>query len=213
MQRADAKLFRPIRVGNLNLAHRIVMSPMTRFRADGAHVPTDIIVEYYAQRGSVPLITEAAFIAARDGGYGSVPVDAVHDQGSYIYLQLWQLGRTAKPEILALPDCARNPGGPYSLVSSSDIPLPDKENACKPRPLTHEEVPEYIDLFGQAAHNAVHRAGFDGVEVHSAHGYLIEQLLQDTSNKRKDQWGGSVEGRTRFVLEVVKKVVSMAGEE
>ncbi|KAL5532353.1 hypothetical protein ACEPAF_5923 [Sanghuangporus sanghuang] len=200
MQRADAKLFRPIRVGNINLVHRIVMSPMTRFRADDAHVPTDIIVEYYAQRASVPgtlLITEATFIAARAGGYDSVPgiwndeqvagwkkvTDAVHAQGRTI------------------------------LVSSSNIPLPDKENACKPHPLTHEEILEYIDLFGQAAHNAVHRAGFDGVEVHSAHGYLIEQFLQDTSNKRTDQWGGSVEGRTRFVLEVVKKVVSMAGEE
>ncbi|KAL5483539.1 hypothetical protein ACEPAI_8771 [Sanghuangporus weigelae] len=230
MSHSDPKLFQPIRVGNLDLSHRIVMSPMTRFRADDAHVPTDNMVEYYAQRASVPgtlLITEATFIAARAGGYDNVPgiwtdeqvagwkkvTDAVHAQGSYIYLQLWQLGRTANPEILALPDCPKNPGGPYSLVSSSDIPLPDKEDAIKPRPLTHEEILEYIELFGEAAHNAVHRAGFDGVEVHAAHGYLIEQFLQDTSNKRTDQWGGSIEGRTRFALEVVKKVVSVVGEE
>lgn len=82
-----------------------------------------------------------------------------------------------------------------------------------PRPLTHEEILECIELFGEAARNAVLRAGFDGVEVHAAHGYLIDQFLHDTSNKRTDQWGGSIEGRTRFALEVVKKVVSIVGEE
>ncbi|KAL5483540.1 hypothetical protein ACEPAI_8772 [Sanghuangporus weigelae] len=178
---SDAKLFQLIRVGNLDFAHRIVLAPLTRFRADNGHVPTDIMVEYYAQSARVPgtlLITEATFITARAGGYNNVPgfwsdeqvagwkkvTDAVHAQGSYVYLQLWQLGRTAKPEILALPDCPRNPGGPYSLVSS-DVPLPDKKDASKPRPLTHEEILEYIELFGKAAHNAVHRAGFDGVEI------------------------------------------------
>ncbi|KAH8110896.1 NADH:flavin oxidoreductase/NADH oxidase [Phellopilus nigrolimitatus] len=238
MAHSDAKLFQPVRVGNLTLKHRIVLAPLTRYRADDAHVPTDVMVDYYAQRASTPgslLITEATFIAAKAGGDEFIPgiwsddqvagwkkacpastaplfvVDAVHARGSYIYLQMWQLGRAAVPRVLALPDSRVNPGGPYPYVSASDVPLPDTE--ARPRPLTHEEILEYIELFGAAAHNAVHRAGFDGVEIHGAHGYLVDQFLQDVSNKRTDQWGGSIENRTRFALEVIKKVSSVVGEE
>ncbi|OCB91219.1 NADH:flavin oxidoreductase/NADH oxidase [Sanghuangporus baumii] len=230
MPHSGAKLFQPIRVGNCELSHRVVLAPLTRYCADDAHVPTDLMVEYYAQRACIPgtlAITEATFIAPKAGGYDNAPgiwsdeqvdawkkvVDAVHAQGSYIFMQLWQLGRTAMPEILSLPDCPKNPGGPYPFVSSSAVAMPERRDGPLPRPLEHEEILEYIEIFGKAAHNAVHRAGFDGVEIHAAHGYLLDQFLQDTCNKRTDQWGGSIENRTRFAWEVVKKVVSVVGEE
>ncbi|KAL5483548.1 hypothetical protein ACEPAI_8780 [Sanghuangporus weigelae] len=224
------KLFQPIRLGNIELAHRIVLAPLGRFRADNAHVPTDLMVEYYSQRASVPgtlLISEATVISPRAGGYNNLPgiwseeqisgwrkvVDAVHAQGSFMYMQLWAVGRTADPAIISQLDCIENPGGPYPYVSASDIPLSDRNDGIKPRSLTHDEILKYIELYGQAAHNAVHRAGFDGVEIHGAHGYLIDQFTQDVSNKRTDQWGGSMENRIRFALEVVQKVVGVVGEE
>lgn len=139
--------------------------------------------------------------------------DAVHAQGSFIYVQLWALGRSAQTLVLNQPDSLKNPGGPYPYVSASDIPLSVRDDNTRPRPLSHEEILEYIDLYGQAAYNAVHRAGFDGVEIHGAHGYLIDQFTQENSNKRIDQWGGSNENRIRFALEVTKKVVSVVGEE
>ncbi|KAL5505018.1 hypothetical protein ACEPAH_7681 [Sanghuangporus vaninii] len=230
MPHSGAKLFQPIKVGNLQLSHRVVLAPLTRFRADDAHVPTDIMTEYYAQRASVPgtlLITEATPVAAKAAGQPNTPgiwndaqiegwkkvVDTVHAQGSFIYMQIWATGRAAYPDNLALPDCPENPGGPYPYVSSSAVPLPDRKDATVPRALTHEEILEHIGLFGQAAHNAVHRAGFDGVEIHGAHGYLVDQFTQDTCNKRTDQWGGSVENRCRFPLEVIRSVVSAVGEE
>ncbi|KAH8119681.1 NADH:flavin oxidoreductase/NADH oxidase [Phellopilus nigrolimitatus] len=228
MPHSTASLFQSVRVGDLTLQHRVVFAPCTRFRADDAHVPTDAMVDYYAQRASVPgtlLIAEATLIAAKAGGADDVPgiwsaaqvagwkkvVDAVHAQGSYIYLQLWQFGRAALPHILARPDSPSNPGGPHPYVSASDIPLTGR--AERPRALTHDEILEYIELFGAAAHNAVHGAGFDGVEVHGANGYLVDQFTQDVSNKRTDQWGGSIENRTRFALEVLKKIASVVGEE
>ena len=128
-------------------------------------------------------------------------------------MQLWQLGRTAIPKVLALPDSPQNPGGPYPLVSSSNVPLPNSKSDVIPRALTHEEVLEYIELFGTAAYNAVHRAGFDGVEIHGAHGYLVDQFLQDTANRRTDIWGGNIENRARFALEVIRKIVDVVGEE
>ncbi|OCB91226.1 NADH:flavin oxidoreductase/NADH oxidase [Sanghuangporus baumii] len=224
------KLFEPIRVGNIELTHRVVLAPLGRFRADGAHVPTDLMVEYYSQRASVPgtlLISEATMISPRAGGYDNLPgiwseeqisgwrkiVDAAHAQGSFMYMQLWAVGRAADPAIISQHDCIENPGGPYPYVSASDIPLGDHNDGIKPRSLTHDEILEYIELYGQAAHNAVHRAGFDGVEIHGAHGYLIDQFTQDVSNKRTDQWGGSMENRIRFALEVVQKVVRVVGEE
>ncbi|EJD07844.1 NADH:flavin oxidoreductase/NADH oxidase [Fomitiporia mediterranea MF3/22] len=230
MPQSDAKLFQPIRVGHLNLAHRIVFAPLTRFRADDAHVPTDIMVEYYTQRASVPgtlLIAEGTVIAARAGGIGNVPgiwsdaqvqgwkkvVSAVHAQGSYIYLQLWSLGRTAEPKFLSQSDCPQNPGGPYPYVSSSDLMMSERDDGIKPNPLSHEEILQHIELFGQAAHNAVHGAGFDGVEIHGAHGYIIDQFTQDVCNKRSDMWGGNIENRTRFALEIIKSVTSAVGEE
>ncbi|PKK51293.1 hypothetical protein CI102_3894 [Trichoderma harzianum] len=214
-----SKLFTPLKVGRVELAHRIAMAPMTRFRADDNHVPLPTVKEYYAQRTAVPgslAITEATFITQRAGGYKNVPgiytqeqidawkeiVDAVHEQGSYIYLQLWALGRSAKAEVL------KEESGD-DLVSASDIP---EANGGKPRPLTEEEILGYIQDYVQASKNAI-AAGFDGVEIHGANGYLLEQFIQQITNKRTDAWGGSIENRARFALEVTKAVVAAIGAD
>ena len=126
-------------------------------------------------------------------------------------MQLWALGRMASPAILAQTSGPSNPGGPHPYVSASSVQL--NGNEATPRPLTHDEILEYIELYRKAAKNAVFGAGFDGVEVHGAHGYLIDQFLQDVSNKRDDEWGGDIERRTRFALEVVKAIVDAVGEE
>ncbi|TFK50391.1 NADH:flavin oxidoreductase/NADH oxidase [Heliocybe sulcata] len=218
---SQPKLFQPKQIGDITLQHRVVLAPLTRYRASKEHVHGDLAVEYYAQRGSMPgslLITEATFIAHKAGGYPNVPgiwseeqvaawkrvVDAVHARGSYIYLQLWALGRQASPEQL------ESEGLPSSTyVSSSDVPLPGQSRA--PRPLTTEEVKEWVQLYATAAKNAVHGAGFDGVEVHCANGYLPDQFLQDVCNKRTDEYGGSVENRCRFPLEIMKAVTEAVG--
>ncbi|KAL0953037.1 hypothetical protein HGRIS_007239 [Hohenbuehelia grisea] len=215
------KLFQPIKVGRLELKHRIVLAPLTRMRTDTDHVPLlPTVLEYYQQRSRTPgtlLITEATLIAPQAGGYTNVPgiwsdaqvnawkqiTDAVHAQGSFINLQLWAQGRTGRPEVLAAD------GYPY--VSASDIPMDRRD--VSPRPLTKDEIKEYIDLHGIAASNAVNRAGFDGVEIHGANGYLIDQFLQDVSNTTDDEYGGSIENRARFGLEVVKSVVDAVGQD
>ncbi|KAL7792074.1 NADH:flavin oxidoreductase/NADH oxidase [Trichoderma ceciliae] len=215
-----SKLFTPIKVGRVELAHRIAMAPMTRFRADDDHVPLPTVKEYYAQRTAVPgslAISEATFITQKAGGYANVPgiytqeqidawkvvVDAVHEQGSYIYLQLWALGRSADAKILKEESDA-------DLVSASDIP--GSPDGTTPRPLKDDEILQYIEDYTQAAKSAI-AAGFDGVEIHGANGYLIEQFIQELSNKRTDTWGGSIENRARFALEVTKSVVAAIGAD
>ncbi|PMD41767.1 NADPH dehydrogenase [Hyaloscypha variabilis F] len=217
----SSNLFKPLKLGNIQLQNRVVMAPLTRFRADDEHVPLPFVPEYYAQRGSVPgtlLISEATFIAPRAGGYGNAPgiwsdaqiaswknvTSAVHAKGSFIYLQLWALGRAASPGQLK-----KELGQDAKVVGASDIPF---EGGATPTPLTETEIKEYIGLYAQAAKNAV-AAGFDGVEIHGANGYLIDQFLQDVSNNRTDAWGGSVENRARFGIEVAKAVVAAVGPE
>ncbi|KAF9466853.1 NADH:flavin oxidoreductase/NADH oxidase [Collybia nuda] len=220
---ASSKLFQPLQVGDMILQHRIVMAPLTRFRADAQHVPLPHVIDYYTQRASVPgtlVITEATYIAQRAGGYPNAPgiwtnaqisawkkiVDSVHAKGSYIFLQLWALGRAATPRQLASEDLNL----PY--VSASDIPIAGRKDGISPRPLTTSEIQEYIELYATAASNAVHRAGFDGVEVHGANGYLVDQFLQGVSNLRTDAYGGSPEKCSRFALEVVNAVSKRVGE-
>ncbi|KAF5386475.1 hypothetical protein D9757_005940 [Collybiopsis confluens] len=221
---AKAVLFSPAQVGNMHLKHRVVLAPLTRFRANEAHVPNPIVKEYYAQRSSTPgtlLITEATLITHQAGGYAHVPgiwsddqvarwkeiTDAVHANGSYIYLQLWALGRAAIP---GKPGYEAN--FPYDYVSPSTLSMnPDEPQ--KPRPLAKDEIKEYSQWFATAATNAVERAGFDGVEIHGANGYLLDQFFQDVSNDRTDEYGGSVENRARFPLEVVDAVVKAVGAE
>ncbi len=215
----DSKLFQPLKVGNNTLRNRVALAPLTRFRADDEHVPLPMVTEYYTQRAATPgtlLITEATFIAERAGGLPNVPgiynqdqvnqwkevTKSVHDKGGVIYCQLWALGRAASPDAL------KNDGG-HRVVSSGDIPF---EGGAKPEALTEEEILQYIKGYAQAAKNAI-EAGFDGVEIHGANGYLIDQFTQNISNNRTDAWGGSVEKRCRFGLEVVKAVVASVGKE
>ncbi|KAL0060237.1 hypothetical protein AAF712_012992 [Marasmius tenuissimus] len=221
MLASTSRLFQPIKLGELTLSHRVVLAPLTRWRADINHVPHAAIVkEYYSQRGSEPrtlLISEATFIHPRAGGYVHAPgiwsdaqiaawkeiVNGVHEKGSYIYLQLWALGRAADPEQLQSEDSS------YAYVSASDVQF--SERKVSPRPLTGEEIKDYAQYYAEAAKNAIHKAGFDGVEVHGANGYLIEQFLKEASNQRTDAYGGSAENRARFALEMVDAVVKAVG--
>ncbi|KAI0354204.1 NADH:flavin oxidoreductase/NADH oxidase [Trametes cingulata] len=217
------KLFQPMRVGDITVSHRVVFAPLTRCRTAPGGVHTDMGVEYYAQRASFPgtlLISEATYVASFAQGRSPYApgifteeqvaawkrvADAVHAKGSFIYMQLWGLGRAARiAEIRKeYPD--------YPYVSSSDVPLTGREET--PRPLTTSEIKEYIAAFAQAARNAVYGAGFDGVEIHGAHGYLVDQFTQEMSNKRTDEYGGSIENRCRFALEVVEAVSQAVGPE
>lgn len=215
-----SKLFTPVRMGRMELAHRIAMAPMTRLRADDAHVPGPMMADYYAQRASTPgqfIISEATFIAPETRGMPNVPgiwndaqiagwkqvTDAVHKKGCYMYLQLWALGRVGNPDLLKA-------AGNYPVVSSSATPVSD--GATTPHALTEPEIEHWIGLYAQAARNAV-AAGFDGVEIHAANGYLIDQFTQDTCNTRTDRWGGSVENRARFAVEVTRAVVDAVGAD
>ncbi|KAI7968048.1 hypothetical protein EIK77_007803 [Talaromyces pinophilus] len=219
-------LFTPLKVGRVQLSHRIALAPLTRFRNDETtHTPiVPLVKEYYSQRASEPgtlLISEATLISPQAGAYTYAPgiwsdeqitawkqiTDAVHEKGSYIYAQLWALGRTADPVAMRA-----QPGGEkFELVSSSAVPL--AEGSETPRALTEDEIQQYIKDYVTAAKNAVERAGFDGVEIHGANGYLIDQFIQTTVNKRTDKWGGSVENRSRFALEVTKAVVEAVGAD
>ncbi|KAJ7042341.1 hypothetical protein C8F04DRAFT_1219320 [Mycena alexandri] len=217
------KLFQPRDIGHLKLKHRVVLAPLTRYRSSNpGHVPLlPMMKEYYTQRASTPgtlLITEATFIAACAGGYPHVPgiwseeqvaawkeiTESVHAAGSYFFLQLWALGRAASPGQLRKED----PRFPY--VSASDVKLASQKET--PRPLTVPEIKEYIELYAQAARNAL-RAGFDGVEVHGANGYLIDQFTQDVSNHRTDDYGGTPENRCRFALQVLDAVSNAVGAD
>ncbi|KAG2057915.1 FMN-linked oxidoreductase [Suillus hirtellus] len=217
---STSALFSPIRVGNINLQHRVVLAPLTRIRAHADHVPTPQASAYYSQRGSTPgtlLITEGTFISQNAGGYDHVPgiytdahvegwkkvTEAVHEKGSFIFLQLWALGRTADTAVLAKED-----NSPH--VSASPIFMPGKTDV--PRALTTDEIKGYVATYATAAKNAI-RAGFDGVEIHGANGYLIDQFMQDVSNERTDEYGGSIENRARFALEITDAVVEAIGAE
>ncbi|KAF8501857.1 hypothetical protein BU17DRAFT_102187 [Hysterangium stoloniferum] len=217
---SSSSLFSPIKVGRSQLLHRVAMAPLTRYRADDNHVHNDLAVEYYAQRASTPgtlLITEATFVSEKAGGYDNVPglynaaqvdawkrvTDAVHAKGSFIYAQLWALGRAAHAHVLK-----RDNDLPY--VSSSPKQLTG--HAEVPRALTVPEIAEYVHAYAAAARNAI-AAGFDGVEVHGANGYLVDQFLQDVVNARTDAYGGSIANRSRFGLEVLRAVVAAVGQD
>jgi NADPH2 dehydrogenase len=215
----QSKLFQSIAVGSNQLSARLAMAPMTRCRASDDHVQLPFVKKYYAQRAAVPgtmIITEATLITLQSGSQANVPgiwndeqvqawkeiVDEVHKQGSYIWLQLWALGRAADPEL-------RQKEGTGQLVSSSPTPMADGEPI--PRELAEEEIQQYIRDFATAAQRAIQEARFDGVEIHAANGYLPDQFLQDTCNRRTDRWGGSVANRARFPLEVTRAVVDAVG--
>ncbi|KAK1752191.1 hypothetical protein QBC47DRAFT_389971 [Echria macrotheca] len=216
---SGSRLFQPLQIGNMTVQHRIAMAPLTRYRADDAHVPTALQLEYYRQRASVPgtlLITEATFMSAKSGGYRNVPgiytdaqiaawkkiTDAVHARGSFLVCQLWALGRAARQEV------ADEEG--FRIKSSSAVPIGD--GYVVPEAMTVDEIRQTVADYATAARNAI-AAGFDAVEVHGANGYLVDQFIQDTCNRRTDEYGGSVENRSRFAVEVVDAVVAAVGAE
>ncbi|KAJ3777544.1 hypothetical protein FB446DRAFT_806014 [Lentinula raphanica] len=215
-----SKLFSPIKVGHMRLEHRVVMAPMTRLRTTKTSAILKVVKEYYAQRASTPgtfLISEGAVISPRATGFPGLPgiwseeqiaawkevVDAVHAKGSYIYLQIAAMGRAAQSSDLKSYDTT------YDIFGAGDIPMAGGEITRK---MSIEEIQASIEQFAQAAANAVQRGGFDGVELHGANGFLIDQFIQDVSNNRTDEYGGSIENRARYALEVVDAVARVVGE-
>ncbi|KIY70962.1 FMN-linked oxidoreductase [Cylindrobasidium torrendii FP15055 ss-10] len=217
-------LFRPYKLGNIELQHRIVHAPLTRYKAGKDHVQLPIVKEYYRQRTQTPgtlIISEATFITHKAGINPHCPgiytteqirawreiTDVVHTNNCFMFCQIWGLGRSADYEASRLEDPS------WSYVSSSPVQLSTKGET--PRVLTIPEIQQYVRDFGDAAEVSVGDAGagFDGVELHFANGYLMDQFFQDVCNKRTDAYGGSVENRCRFPLEVVDEVVKRIGPQ
>jgi len=215
-------LFDPIQIGDLHLHNRIIMAPLTRCRADAGRVPNALMAEYYVQRASAGLIiSEATAVEPMGVGYPDTPgiwsaeqvrgwrniTQAVHAAGGKIMLQLWHVGRISDPiylngELPVAPS-AIQPAGHVSLVR----PL---KAFVTPRALATEEVADIVEAFRQGAENAK-AAGFDGVEIHGANGYLLDQFLQSSTNQRTDRYGGSLENRARLLLEVTDAAIEVWG--
>jgi 2,4-dienoyl-CoA reductase-like NADH-dependent reductase (Old Yellow Enzyme family) len=215
-------LLDPVRIGELELPNRIVMSPLTRLRATPDHVPTPIMAEYYRQRaGSGLILSEATPVDPMGVGYPNVPgiwnraqvegwrrvTRAVHDAGGRMLMQLWHVGRISHPVYLngELP-VAPSPVQPKGYVNL----LRPQVEYVTPRALTTDEVKGIVQQFRRGATNA-HAAGFDGVELHGANGYLLDQFLQDGTNLRTDEYGGSIENRSRLLLECADAAISVFG--
>ena len=218
-------LFSPLRVGPYTLENRVVMAPLTRNRAGDGNVPQGMNVTYYEQRASAGLIvTEGTQISPQGVGYPGTPgihsaaqiagwrrvTDAVHAKGGLIFLQLWHVGRISHPSLQ--PEGAR-PVAPSAIKPDGEVftesgPQP----FVTPRALDIEEIPGIVHDYRRAAENAM-KAGFDGVEVHAANGYLLDQFLRDGTNERTDDYGGPVENRARLLLEVVDAVSSVWGAD
>ncbi|KAI1296119.1 FMN-linked oxidoreductase [Xylaria venustula] len=217
---ASSRLFKPLRIGNIEVSHRIGMAPLTRLRSSKDRVPTPLMKEYYGQRASVPgtlLISEGTMVSLQAcGTFPCAPglwsqeqiaawktiTDEVHRKGSFIFAQICAIGRVALPEVV------KEEG--ISIVGPSAIP--HEEGAPIPRAMTIEEIKQTIQDFATASRNAIN-AGFDGVELHGANGYLLDQFLQDNSNQRTDEYGGSVENRSRFIDEILTAVTKAIGPE
>lgn len=215
-------LFDPIQIGDLQLNNRIIMAPLTRCRADEGRVPNALMAEYYVQRASAGLIiSEATAVTPMGVGYPDTPgiwsdaqvhgwsniTKAVHAAGGKIVLQLWHVGRISDPVYLngerPVAPSAIQPAGHVSLVR----PLKDY---VTPRALATEEIADIVEAYCQGAENAK-AAGFDGVEIHGANGYLLDQFLQSSTNQRSDRYGGSLENRARLLLEVTDAAIEVWG--
>jgi N-ethylmaleimide reductase len=219
------KLFQPIRIGDIELSNRVVMAPLTRCRADepAGDVPGSAMnIDYYRQRSNAGLIiSEGTQVAPGGKGYMATPgiysdaqvegwkliTKAVHDAGSKIIAQIWHVGRISHPGLTGgedpiAPSAIAPNAVAYTHAGKVDIPTPHA--------LTESEIVQVVDQFRRGAANAI-RAGFDGVEIHGANGYLIDQFLRDGTNQRTDNYGGSIENRCRFALEVVDAVVKEIG--
>lgn len=223
----SSHLFAPLQVGRYTLAHRVVLAPLTRMRAAAGNVPHALNAAYYEQRATKGglLITEATPVTATGHGYPQTPgihtdeqvagwklvTDAVHAKGGLIFAQIWHVGRISHTSL--------QPGGALPVSAS---PIAAAGNALTatwqqvpfetPRALETSEIPALIEAYRQAAKNAL-AAGFDGVEIHSANGYLLQQFLESRTNTRTDAYGGSIENRARLVLEVVEAVTGVLGAD
>ena len=227
MTHTTASLFDPVHAGSLALANRIVMAPLTRNRAPDA-IPTLLMAKYYAQRASAGLlISEATAISQQGQGYADVPglyaeeqVEAwkdvtrsVHAAGGKIVVQLWHVGRVSHT---SLQPNGGQPVAPSAITAKTKTVLikdgvPTFVDTSAPRALQAYELPDIVHAYAAAARNAVHTAGFDGVEIHAANGYLLDQFLKSGSNQRRDDFGGSIENRARLLLEVVQAVTGAVG--
>ncbi|WP_066265213.1 alkene reductase [Hydrogenophaga palleronii] len=221
------RLFEPTTAGQIQLSNRVVMAPLTRNRAPNA-VPTALTTTYYQQRASAGLlITEATAISHQGQGYSDVPglygtdqldawkhvTDAVHAEGGKIVVQLWHVGRVSHTELQ--PEGGK-PVAPSAITAKTKTVLikdgvPTFVDTSEPRALKAEELPGIVHSYTVAARNAVDTAGFDGVEIHGANGYLLDQFLKTGSNQRTDDYGGSIENRARLLLEVTRSIVDAIG--
>ena len=225
MSQAQPTLFDSFKLGAMTLANRIVMAPLTRNRAVAGFVPSDLAAEYYAQRASAGLIiTEASQISQQGQGYQDTPgiysdaqvagwrkiTDAVHARGGHIVIQLWHVGRVSHTVL--------QPGGGAPVAPSAikaetkTFVNNDFAETSMPRALELAEIPGIIADYRHAAANAI-KAGFDGVELHAANGYLVDQFLRDGANQRTDAYGGSIENRARFLLEVMDALIAEIGAD
>ena len=222
-------LFDPVQAGDLQLANRIAMAPLTRNRSPNA-VPKDITATYYAQRATAGLlITEATAISHQGQGYADVPglygsdqldgwkkvTAAVHERGGKIVTQLWHVGRISHVDLQ--PEGGQ-PVAPSAITAKAKTYLVDRDSGkgqfvatSEPRALDASELPGIVHTYAAAARNAVETAGFDGVEIHGANGYLLDQFLKTGANQRTDDYGGSIENRARLLLEATRAVVDAIG--
>jgi 2,4-dienoyl-CoA reductase-like NADH-dependent reductase (Old Yellow Enzyme family) len=217
-------LFLPLQAGAFHLPNRMIMAPLTRCRASAGRVPNSLMAEYYEQRSQFGMIlSEATSISPQGVGYPNTPgiwsaeqvagwklvTSAVHQAGGKILLQLWHVGRISDPVYLD----GRAPVSASAVAAKGHVSLlrPMKEFVC-PRALDLAEIPGIIADYRRAAENA-QAAGFDGVEIHGANGYLIDQFLQDSTNRRSDEYGGNIGNRARFLLEVTDAVTSVWGAD
>jgi len=216
------RLLEPIQLGDLRLANRVFMAPLTRCRASSGRVPNTLMRDYYVQRAAAGLIlSEATAVTPMGVGYPDTPgiwspeqvqgwkviTDAVHSAGGRMFLQLWHVGRISDPSYLG----GALPVAPSALAAKGHASLlRPKRPFVTPRALETSEIPGIVAAYRQGAQNA-HAAGFDGVEIHGANGYLLDQFLQDSTNHRTDQYGGPIENRARLMLEVADAAIAVWG--
>jgi len=217
-------LFDPLKVGALTLPNRVVMAPLTRLRAGATNTPNALMVAYYTQRASAGLIlTEATPVSPQGIGYHGVPgiwskeqvaawkkiTRSVHEAGGRIFLQLWHVGRISDPVF----HNGGLPVAPSAIAAKGHVSLLRPQRPfVVPRALETSEIPGIVESFRRGAQNA-QEAGFDGVEIHGANGYLLDQFLQDSTNKRTDDYGGPIENRARLMLEVTDAAISVWGAD
>lgn len=219
-----SKLFEPLQAGAFTLRNRIIMAPLTRARAGEARIPNALMAEYYEQRAAAGMIlSEATSVTPMGVGYAATPglwadeqvsgwrivTEAVHREGGVILAQLWHVGRISDPIFLD----GELPVAPSAIAADGNVSLVRPQRPyVTPRALETDEVPGVVEAFRRAAQNAK-LAGFDGVEIHGANGYLLDQFLQDSTNKRTDRYGGSIENRARLLLEVTDAVIGIWGAD